>query len=132
MTITDKPICVEDYAIGDNDNRCGGVVTFTGVVRAHNQGRPVTGIHYDCYREMADAEMRLIIEDVAAATGATTITAIHRIGELQPGDVALLVVAAAPHRKEAFDAAERTVAEIKRRVPIWKKEHYADATAEWL
>lgn len=130
--ITDKPIRVEEHTIGDDNYSCGGVVTFTGVVRAHNHGRPVTGIRYDCYREMAEAELQRIVEEVTATCAATAIRAVHRIGELKPGDIALLVVAASAHRKAAFDAAQRTIDDIKERLPIWKKEHYADATAEWL
>ena len=130
--ITDAPVRIEDYAIGDDAHSCGGVVTFTGVVRAHNNGRTVTGIHYDCYREMAETEMRRVVQEVKELCGVTELLAVHRVGELQPGDLALLVVAAAPRRKAAFDAAQRAVEEIKRSVPIWKKEFYADAPSGWL
>jgi len=129
--ITDQPIRVEEHVAGDQDPKYGAVVTFCGVVRSNNEGRAVTGIFYDCYREMAAAEMGRIVEGVVEEFGVGSLKVLHRIGELTVGDVSLLVVASAPHRREAFDAARRAVDEIKRRVPIWKKERYADATAEW-
>lgn len=130
--IVDAPISVEDYAIDDAGHACGAVVTFKGVVRAENHGRAVTRICYDCYREMAENEMQQIIDEMLSTSRALAIRAIHRVGNLEPGDLALLVVAAAGHRNAAFDVAMRTADEIKRRVPIWKQEHYADSTAQWL
>jgi molybdopterin synthase catalytic subunit len=130
--ITERAIRQEDYAIHDPAHECGAVATFTGVVRANNEGRSVTAIHYDCYREMAEREMRAIVKEVLADSRATQARAVHRIGELVPGDISMLVVVASPHRSDAFDACHRIVDAIKLRVPIWKKEHYVDQTARWL
>jgi molybdopterin synthase catalytic subunit len=128
--ITTRPIDPGCFAQPGTSN--GAVVTFTGVVRDHNDGRPVTGMHYDCYRAMAEQEMQRIVAEVKTATGVESIEAVHRIGELVVGDISLLVVVTAPHRREAFDAAQKVVDELKQRVPIWKKEHYADAESKWL
>jgi molybdopterin synthase catalytic subunit len=129
--VTEQPIRVEEHVVGGQDPRYGAVVTFCGVVRSNNAGRTVTGILYECYREMAEAEMERIVEDVARECGVGSLRIVHRIGELKAGEVSLLVVASAEHRRKAFDATRRAVEEIKRRVPIWKKERYADARAEW-
>ena len=130
--ITDKPIRLEEHLAGDFDPKCGAVVTFCGVVRSTNEGRSVTGIFYDCYQEMAEPEIGRVIDDVASECRVSNLRVVHRIGELAVGEPSLLVVACAEHRREAFEATQRVVDEIKRRVPIWKKERYADAPAEWL
>ena len=130
--ITDKPIHLEEHLTGDFDPKCGAVVTFSGVVRSANEGRKVTGIFYDCYREMAEAEIGRLIDDVVAEYRVNSLKIVHRIGELTVGELSLLVLASSEHRREAFEATQRVIDEIKRRVPIWKKERYADAPAQWL
>jgi molybdopterin synthase catalytic subunit len=130
--ITDKPIRLEEHLTGDFDPNCGAVVTFSGVVRSINEGRRVTGIFYDCYHEMAEAEIGRLVEDIVAECGVRSLKVIHRVGELTVGELSLLVLASSEHRREAFEATQRVIDEIKRRVPIWKKERYADAPAEWL
>ena len=130
--ITDKPIHLEEHLTGDFDPTCGAVVTFSGVVRSTNEGRAVTGIFYDCYGEMAEAEIERLIADVMAECRVNSLKIVHRIGELTVGELSLLVMASSEHRREAFEATQRVIDEIKRRVPIWKKERYADAPAEWL
>jgi molybdopterin synthase catalytic subunit len=130
--ITGKPIRVEEHLAGDFDLECGAVVTFCGVVRSTNEDRRVTGIFYDCYREMAEAEIGRLINDVVSECGVNSLKVVHRVGELTVGELSLLVVASSKHRREALEATRRAVDEIKRRVPIWKKERYADAPAEWL
>jgi molybdopterin synthase catalytic subunit len=107
-------------------------VVFTGVVRSPNKGREVTGIFYDCYKDMAENEMARIIAEVKSGHPIESVTVIHRIGEVAVGEVALLVAVTAPHRGEAFAASQTIIDELKRRVPIWKKEHYEDTEAKWL
>lgn len=130
--ITDKPIHLEEHLTGGSDPKCGAVVTFSGVVRSTNEGRKVTGIFYDCYREMAEAEIGRLIDDVVAECRLSSLRVVHRVGELTVGELSLLVLASSEHRREAFEATQRVIDEIKQRVPIWKKERYADAPAEWL
>lgn len=130
--ITDKPIRLEEHLTGDFDPKCGAVVTFCGVVRSTNEGRNVVGMFYDCYRQMAEPEIGRVVDDVTSECGVRGLKVVHRIGELAVGELSLLVVASSEHRREAFEATQRVVDEIKRRVPIWKKERYADAPAKWL
>ena len=132
MVITDAVIRPEQHLLGDFDPTCGGVVTFLGVVRSPSQGREVVGIFYECYREMAEREIGLVIESVSKECSVKSIKVVHRIGEVAVGEVSLLVAVSAPHRREAFDATQRVIDEIKDRVPIWKKERYADDAAKWL
>ena len=132
MFITKEPILAVATAEFVPDSRNGAVVSFTGVVRSHDGGRRVTGIYYDCYRAMAEREATAIVEDIRVAFGVDSISARHRIGEVEAGEIALLVVVSAAHRSEAFDACQAVIDRIKKRVPIWKKQRYADAAAKWL
>ncbi len=109
----------------------GGVVTFVGAVRNHHAGRAVLRLEYSAYGPMADLEFARIVEE-AEARWPARVAAEHRVGTLEVGDVAVIVVAAAPHRDAAFEACRFVIEEVKRRVPIWKREHYVDGTAGWV
>ena len=110
---------------------CGGFVFFEGRVRNHHGGRAVTGLHYEAYRELAEKEGARLVRDIARKHGVRA-TAIHAIGDLAPGDLAGWVGAASAHRAEAFAACRELIDEIKARVPIWKRESYADGRGEWV
>jgi molybdopterin synthase catalytic subunit len=131
--ITDKPIHTEELLADVSGPDCGAVVVFTGVVRADDEGgRRGSRIHYDCYREMAQQEMSRLIEEIKASSGVKSIRAVHRIGDVPVGEISLLVVVASGHRGEGYEASRRVVDEIKKRVPIWKKEVYDDESSRWL
>ncbi|MFQ5511929.1 MAG: molybdenum cofactor biosynthesis protein MoaE [Candidatus Krumholzibacteriia bacterium] len=130
MFVTDGPIT--DGAETPTDRKNGAVVTFTGVVRSESNGRRVTGIYYDCYRALAEREAASIIEDVRKRFTVDAVEARHRVGEVAAGEISLLVEVRAPHRKAAFEACQAVIDGVKRRVPIWKKERYADQEAQWL
>jgi molybdopterin synthase catalytic subunit len=112
--------------------RNGAAVLFVGTVREVNDGRAVTGMEYTAYEAMAGRELAAIAREAAARFGTEDIVVEHRLGSLDPGEVSVAVVAAHPHRAPAFDAARYVIEELKRRVPIWKLEHYADGTREWV
>lgn len=109
----------------------GAVVTFVGAVRNHDGGRPVVALEYSAYGPMAEAVCGQIIAE-ASDRWPATVALMHRIGRLVPGDDAVVVAAAAGHRDAAFQAARWVIDEVKRRVPIWKREHYADGAADWI
>ncbi len=113
-------------------DEAGGVVVFEGVVRDHNDGRAVRALAYQAYEALALAEGERIVDEVRARTAVSAVVCVHRVGELSIGDVAVFVGASAPHRAAAFDAVRDVIDEVKRRVPIWKKERYADGESEWL
>lgn len=110
----------------------GAVLLFLGTVRDHNDGRPVERLHYDAYREMALRELAAIAEAAATRAGSDRIAVVHRTGTLDIGEVSLAVAVSSPHRAEAFEACRWIIEEIKRRVPVWKREHYAAGEAAWL
>jgi molybdopterin synthase catalytic subunit len=110
---------------------CGGFVFFEGRVRDHHEGRVVTGLHYEAYRELAEKEGRRLVDEIAAKHGVRA-AAVHATGTLVPGDLAVWVGAAAAHRDAAFAACRELIDSIKERVPIWKQETYADGPSEWV
>lgn len=110
----------------------GAVLLFLGVVRDHADGRAVSGMRYDAYAEMAEEVLREIVEESAQRLGTDRVAVIHRVGELEIGEVSVAIGVSSPHRAEAFEASRYVIEEIKKRLPVWKKEHYVDGSAEWV
>jgi molybdopterin synthase catalytic subunit len=104
----------------------GGVVTFEGVTRNNTKGRATRYLEYECYEAMAIRTMAEIGREIARAHAIGRIGMIHRLGKLEIGEASVVVVASAPHRKPAFDAALEGINRLKKLVPIWKKEYFAD------
>lgn len=109
----------------------GAVVLFLGTVRDHNDGRPVRGLRYEAYEEMAATVLEAITRE-AADRAVTDVAVAHRVGELSVGEHSVAIAVAAPHRADAYDASRYIIEEIKKRLPIWKHEHYVDGEARWL
>jgi molybdopterin synthase catalytic subunit len=110
----------------------GGVVTFEGRVRSINDGKEVTSLEYEAYPELALHEGHIIVSEALDRFDILEAHAIHRTGHLEIGDIAVWVMSAAIHRKEAFEATECIINMIKSRVPIWKKEHYKNGESAWV
>jgi molybdopterin synthase catalytic subunit len=104
----------------------GGLAVFVGTVRNENEGRPVTLLEYHAYESMAEKQMAKIAADIAQEIPGVRLAALHRIGPLSVGDAAVICVAGAPHRGEAFSACRSLIDRIKHDVPIWKREHGPD------
>ncbi len=104
----------------------GAVITFEGVVRNNTKGRPTLFLDYECYESMAIKMMAEIGRDIAGEFPIGRISMVHRLGRLQIGEASVVIVVAAPHRKAAFAASLEGINRLKRLVPIWKKEHFAD------
>ena len=115
-----------------DDPAAGAVVCFEGVVRNHNAGRAVLRLAYQSYASLALAEGERILAEARARFGLARIRCVHRVGELAIGEVAVWVGASAAHRDAAYAANRYVIDEVKRRVPIWKKEYYGDGESEWL
>ena len=114
------------------DAASGAVVSFCGRVRNHNEGRTVTRLEYECYEELAVSEGARVVAEAADRFGASRVRCVHRTGDLAIGEPAVWVGVAAAHRDEAFAAARYVIDEVKKRVPIWKREHYPEGPAEWI
>jgi molybdopterin synthase catalytic subunit len=109
----------------------GGVACFLGTVRDHHGGRPVQRLDYSAYVPMAEAELARIVGE-AESRWDVAVAVRHRIGQLEIGDAAVAVAVASAHRDEAFVACRYVIEEVKCRVPIWKREVYADGTVSWV
>jgi molybdopterin synthase catalytic subunit len=112
--------------------RHGAILLFLGVVREVNDGRDVTGIEYSAYEAMAVRELEAIASETLARFDATDVAIEHRLGELALEEASVGIAVAHPHRGTAYDASRWVIEELKRRVPIWKREQYADGTREWV
>ncbi|HEX5819203.1 MAG TPA: molybdenum cofactor biosynthesis protein MoaE [Gemmatimonadales bacterium] len=110
----------------------GGIASFLGLVRDHHGGRAVQRLEYSAYAPMAEKECAAILAEAHERWPMAQVALEHRVGALEIGDAAVAVAAAAPHRDEAFSACRYVIEEVKRRVPIWKREYYADGTVGWV
>ena len=114
-----------------DDPGAGGVVSFTGLVRDSDGGRAVTELEYVAHPD-AEVALRRVAESIAADLPVRALAAVHRVGVLGVGEVAVVVAASAPHRGEAFEAARRLIDDLKATVPIWKRQVFADGEQEWV
>lgn len=130
--IVHDPIRNEDVLVHVGAEQDGATVLFLGVVRDHADGRPVTGMTYEAYEEMAEPVLREIALEAAQRVGSDRVAVVHRVGDLGIGDVSVAIAVSSPHRAESFDASRYVIEEIKKRLPVWKKEHYADGSREWV
>jgi molybdopterin synthase catalytic subunit len=104
----------------------GAVVTFQGVARNNTKGRATRRLDYECYEPMAIQVMAGLGREIAGAHAISRIAMVHRLGRMEIGETSVAIVVTAPHRKPAFEAALEGINRLKRTVPIWKKEHFAD------
>ena len=100
----------------------GALAFFAGVVRNHHEGRAVESIFYDAYREMAEKELARIVADVRDQYPPVSVALLHRLGLLEIGEASIAIACSSPHRAEAFAACRQVIDEVKKSVPIWKKE----------
>jgi len=131
-TLTDRPI--DTGALIAEVSRAGNGATllFIGTVRDVNDDRPVTGIEYSAYRSMAEREMADIVREAGEKFETNDIVVEHRLGELMLGEASVAIAVAHARRGAAYEASRYVIEQLKKRVPIWKLEHYLDGTREWV
>ncbi|HMM57308.1 MAG: molybdenum cofactor biosynthesis protein MoaE [Xanthomonadales bacterium PRO7] len=112
--------------------RAGACVTFEGWVRDHNESRSVVRLEYQSYASLAQVEGQRILAEACSKFAILGARCVHRVGTLEVGELAVWVGVSAAHRGAAFDACCYIIDEVKKRVPIWKNEHYADGESGWL
>jgi molybdopterin synthase catalytic subunit len=110
----------------------GAISLFLGTVRDVNDGRAVTGIEYAAYAAMATAELDRIATEAVDRFGTGLLVVEHRVGGLALGDVSVAIAVSHAHRAPALDATRYVIEQLKKRVPIWKREHYSDGATEWV
>lgn len=131
LAIRDTPLSVDEIFSVVGDAAAGGTALFVGTVRDHDGGKSVTRLEYSAH-PTAESELRRVAEKVAGDFPVAAMAAVHRVGELAVGDLAVVVAVSCPHRAEAFAACRRLIDDLKREVPIWKHQIFADGTEEWV
>ena len=126
FALTREPIDTQGLAKELLRGEDGALVNFEGVVRNNTKGRPTEFLDYECYEPMAVKTMAEIGRGIARTAAISRIAMVHRLGRMQIGETSVAVIVTAPHRKPAFEAALEGINRLKRIVPIWKKEHFAD------
>jgi molybdopterin synthase catalytic subunit len=130
--IVDRPLDACALLAEVANTRNGASIVFVGTVRDQNEGAPVTGLDYSSYSQMAERELEAIVEEASDRWGTEDIVVEHRIGALELGDASVVIAVGHPHRSEAYEASRYIIEELKKRLPIWKKEHYVDGRSEWV
>ncbi|WP_181768600.1 molybdenum cofactor biosynthesis protein MoaE [Streptomyces albidus (ex Kaewkla and Franco 2022)] len=131
LGIRDTALSVDEVFAAVGDAAAGGTALFVGTVRDHDGGADVTRLGYSSH-PTAEAELRRVAEKVAADFPVRALAAVHRVGELAVGDLAVVVAVSCPHRGEAFEACRRLIDNLKHEVPIWKHQSFTDGTEEWV
>ena len=132
IELTHEPIAYE-RALGHLvDEHCGGQAVFLGTTRRWTDGRETELLEYEAYEPMAHAELRRLVESAVSKWPVRRAVVIHRLGRVDAGEASVLIGVATPHRADAFAACRFLIDTLKARVPIWKKERYADGTTEWV
>ena len=126
-----QPLSVDEVYAAVTDRAAGGIAVFAGAVRDHDHGRSVTGLSYSAHPSASD-ELRAVAEKVAARFDVHAIAAVHRTGDLQIGDLAVVVAVSAAHRGTALEACRALIDDLKAAVPIWKHQTFTGGDGEWV
>lgn len=130
--IQQDPLDLDRLVVGTERPDCGALATFTGVVRNHQDGKGVLRLSYTAHESMADKLIREIEDRVSTEHDVPVCRVIHRVGDLEIGDAAIVAVVRSAHRAECFAAIAAVVEAVKHQVPIWKEEFYEDGTSAFV
>jgi molybdopterin synthase catalytic subunit len=130
--IVERPLDPSALLLEIGRDANGAAILFVGTVRNVNDGRPVTGMEYSAYRAMAEKELEAIAREAVERFGTNDVAIEHRLGVLALGEASVVIAVAHPHRGKAYEASRYIIEELKKRVPIWKLEHYVDGAREWV
>ena len=140
--LTREPINISDVvgrggiygAQGRDESRpygTGAAILFFGIVRDYSQGKKVLYLEYEAYEEMAERMIKELVDSACRRWAVEDIKLLHRLGRVELGEIAVAIEVRSVHRDEAYEASRYLIEEIKNKVPIWKKEYFADGTSEW-
>lgn len=130
-SLVDGPIDPASVERSVADPACGAVLLFLGTVRDHHDGRSVARLDYSAYRPMAEEVLARIVRELEAGGKRLRMAIVHRLGVVPVGEASVVIAAASPHRAEAYEASRLALERLKREVPIWKRESYADGDCVW-
>ena len=129
--LRDGPLSVDEVMRAVTDPAAGGIALFTGVVRDHDKGRPVQRLTYSAHPSAA-AELHRVAGKIAVSYDLRAVAAVHRLGTLGVGEIAVIVAVSSPHRGDAFDACRALIDEVKSAVPVWKHQEFGNGESEWV
>jgi molybdopterin synthase catalytic subunit len=132
VEISNTPLSLEMASAFVADPAYGAIDVFIGAVRNHHEGRAVEGISYDIHQTLAEKVLRDICKEAGGMWPETKYYVSHYFGNLNVGGISVIIAVGAAHRAEAFEACRYIIEEIKKRAPVWKKEHYTDGESVWL
>ncbi|HEY5017326.1 MAG TPA: molybdenum cofactor biosynthesis protein MoaE [Streptosporangiaceae bacterium] len=125
------PLSVDEVRAAVADPAAGAIALFVGTVRDHDHGRAVSALSYSAHPSGA-SQLREVAQKVAGRFSVRALAAVHRVGDLEVGDLAVVVAAAADHRDEAFEACRALIEDLKATVPVWKNQSFPDGESEWV
>ncbi|HEY0719008.1 MAG TPA: molybdenum cofactor biosynthesis protein MoaE [Streptosporangiaceae bacterium] len=131
IAIRDTPLSVDEVYQAVATDGAGGIAVFAGAVRDHDHGAAVTGLSYQAHPS-AETELRRVAEEITEKFPVLGVAAVHRVGDLAIGDLAVVVAVSCAHRGEAFEACRMLIDELKAVVPIWKHQQFGDGSSEWV
>ena len=131
IAVRESELSVDEVRAAVADPAAGGIALFAGAVRDSDHDRGVSGLSYSAHPSAVD-ELRRVAEAIAEKYPVIGIAAVHRVGDLAIGDLAVVLAVSCPHRAEAFDACRDLIDVLKASVPIWKHQRFDDGTAEWV
>ena len=131
LAVRDAPLSVDEVLAAVSDPGAGGVVVFVGTVRDSDDGKPVDALAYSAHPTV-DATLREVAGRIAATHPVIALAAVHRVGDLAVGDIAVVVAVSCPHRGEAFAACRALIDDLKAQVPIWKNQQFSDGSHAWV
>ncbi|GAA2723267.1 molybdenum cofactor biosynthesis protein MoaE [Streptomyces luteosporeus] len=131
LAVRETPLSLDEVFAAVGDPAAGGTALFVGTVRDHDGGADVAALGYSAH-PTAEAELRKVAEKVAGDFPVRALAAVHRVGELAVGDLAVVVAVSCAHRAEAFAACRQLIDDLKATVPIWKHQRFSDGTEEWV
>jgi len=129
--VRESELSLDEVRAAVADPAAGGIALFAGAVRDADNDKSVIGLSYSAH-PTAEAELLRVAEQIAEKFKITAVAAVHRVGDLDIGDLAVVAAVSCPHRAEAFDACRALIDELKASVPIWKHQRFADGTSEWV
>ncbi len=132
IQLTDKPIDYHQLTEQVRSTQAGAVVLFLGTVREMTGEKQTLALNYDAYPEMALKQMQVLADEATQRWPVVALAVVHRLGHLALGEISVAVAVSAPHRGQAFEAGRFLIDELKVRVPVWKQEHWADGSTEWV
>lgn len=132
VRLTTEPLDAAEATALVADPGAGGTCVFTGTVRDHSPAGTVTGLRYEAYEELARARLRELADELGERWPLRRVAILHRTGDLDVGEVSVIVACSAAHRAEAFEACREGIEQLKERVPIWKKEFLVSGESAWV